>query len=819
MLHDVRYAARLLWKDRMYTATVVLTLALCIGANIAIFAVVDAVLLRPLPVPEADRLVIVYNSYPRAGAVYGSTAVPDYFDRRRETTVFEEQALYSERGVTLGTEGAAEHVPEMRVTPSFFALTRAAPLLGRAFTEAEGEPGGARKVVLTHGFWQQQFGGDPAIVGRDLRLDGEPHTVVGVLPPAFRFLSADVQLYRPLAFSAEDKADDRRHSNNWNMVARLHPGATTAQAQAQIDALNARNLERFPHFREILVNAGFHSVVKGLQDHLVDSVRGTLYLLWAGVAFLLVIGCVNVTNLVLVRSAGRTKELAMRHTLGARFGDIARQVIVETTILTLVAGVLGLVIGSWALGLLGTVALEQIPRASEIGLTARTLGFTIALALGLGALIGALPLLGLRSMTLAQVVREEGRSGTAGPRTRAVRRALVTAQVALAFMLLAGAGLLVASFERVMAVDAGFEPDSVLTGTVSPPGTRYREDSDLRRFATTVLDRVRTLPGVTHAALATAIPFGDDFSANGIFAEGYAFEPGESIVAPHAFVVSPGYFEALRIRFVAGRDFSSSDTESSPRVAIVDERLARKFWPGQDPIGRRIFEPTDLETLGKVTEKTQFITVVGVVGTVALFGPGAAQQSVGAYYYPYAQSPRRRLTLLARAAGDAQRLGSAVGREIATLDPELPFYGVKTMNERLEAKVVNRRTPMVLAVFFGGVAVFLAAIGIYGVLAYQVAERRREIGIRLALGSEPRGIFLLVLREGLVLAGIGFALGLAGAAAIRGAMQAQLYGIGALDPRVLGATAGLLALVALLACTIPARRAARVNPLIALTDT
>jgi predicted permease len=819
MLQDIRYAARLLRKDGTYTVTVVLTLALCIGANTAIFAVVDAILLRPLPVPDADRLVIIYNGYPRAGAVHGSTSVPDYFDRRRETTVFEEQALYAQRGVTLGTSGAAERVTEMRVNPSFFHLIRAAPVHGRVFTDAEGEPGDERKVVLTYGFWQQQFGGDPAIVGSDLRLDGEQHTVVGVLPPSFRFLSPDTKLYRPLAFTAEEKSDERRHSNNWNMVARLHPGATVAQAQAQVDALNARNLERFPHFREILVNAGFHSVVKGLQEHLVESVRGTLYLLWAGVMFLLVIGCVNVANLVLVRSAGRTKELAMRRTLGAGLGRIARQVLVETSMLTLVAGVLGLIIGSWALGLLSAAAFEQMPRGYEVGLNLRTVVFTLVLALGLGGLIGVLPLVALRNVQLGQAVREEGRSGTAGPRARAVRRALVTAQVALAFMLLAGAGLLVASFERVMAVDTGFEPDSVLTGTVSLPSVRYQEDGDLRRFATHLLERVRTNHGVTHAALTNSIPLGQDFSMNAIFAEGHVMQPGESILAPASLVVSPGYFETLRTPILAGRDFSDSDTDASQRVAIVDERLARRFWPGQDPIGRRLFEPSDLETLGQVTDRTQFITVVGVVRTVELFGPAAAREMVGAVYYPFAQTPRRGLTLAVRASGDPLRLSSVVRQEIAAIDPELPFYGVKTMNQRLDDAVVNRRTPMVLAVFFGGVAVFLAAIGIYGVLAFQVSQRRREIGIRMALGSEPRRIFLLILREGLVMAAIGFLLGLGGAFAVRGVLEAQLYGIGALDPRVLGATAALLAAVALLACSVPARRASRVNPIVVLTDT
>ena len=818
MPHDLRFAARVLWKDKPYALTTILTLALCIGANAAIFTVVDSILLRPLPVPDADRIVIIYNSYPKAGVGYGATAVPDYFDRRRETDAFDEQAMYTQRGVTLGASGGAERVAGMDVTPTFFPLLRAAPRLGRLFTDADGEPGNERKVVLTHAFWQQQFAADPHIVGRDIRLNGEPHVVVGILPETFRFLSPETKLYRPLAFTTEQKSDDARHSNNWTMIARLKPGASVAGAQAQIDALNARNLERLPHLKDLLVNAGFHSVVKPFQEQLVEDVRGTLYLLWAGVALLLLIGWVNVTNLVLVRSSARMKELAMRRTLGAGIGHLTRQILVEMSLLTVAAAAIGIVIAFWALGLLSTAALEQIPRGYDIRIDLRTVGFALALALGTGLLLAALPVAALRGVNLGQAIREEGRSGTTGRRARMVRRVLVTCQVALAFMLLVGAGLLVASFERVMAVDTGFEPTSVLTGALNPPAARYKEDKDLRTFAVRVLERVRAVPGVTHAALADSIPFGQDFSANGIFAEGYEMAPGESILAPNALVVSPGYFETLRIPIVTGRSFTDADTDTSMKVAVVDEKLARKFWKGRDAIGKRLFLPGDLESIGKITDKTEFITVVGVVRTVELYGPAAQQESVGAYYFPYAQSPRRGLMLVMRTATDGGQVANAVRKEITSIDPELPFYGVKSMEQRLTDTLVNRRTPMVLAVFFGSVALFLASIGIYGVLAYQVSQRRREIGIRMALGSEPRRIFTLVLREGAMMIGIGFVIGLAGAVAVRGIMQAQLYGIGALDPLVLGSVTTILAVIALVACAVPARRASRVDPLTALTD-
>jgi predicted permease len=818
MAHDLRLALRVLWKDKTYAAAVVLTLALCIGANAAIFAVVHSVLLRPLPFPEADRIVVLYNSYPNAGAVVGATAIPDYFDRRRETTAFGEQALYVRRGMTLAADGPAQRVQTLQVTPSFFTLLGTSPHRGRLFDESEADPGNDKKVVLTYAFWRDQYAGDPAIVGRDIRLDGEPHAVVGILPEQYRFLAPDTKLYVPLAFTAEQKSDDARHSNSWTMLARLGPNVTVPQAQAQIDALNARNLERFPHLKEILLNTGFHTVVKPFQTQLVDEIRDTLYLLWAGVSVLLLLGAVNVTNLVLVRSTARMKELAMRRTLGAGTWRLARQLLVETSLLAVVAGVLGLAVGMWALGLLSAAALEQIPRGYDIRIDARVVSYTFALALGLGSLLGVLPLVALRSVNLGQAVREAGRSGTSGRRARVLRRALVTCQVALAFLLLAGSGLLVASFQRVLAVDTGFVPESVLTGRVSPPRARYPEQHHLRTFASRYLERVRALPGVTDAALADSIPFGEDFNASAIFAEGYVLAPGESVLAPNAIVVTPGYFDALRIPVTAGRAFTDADTDASPLVAIVDEKLAQKFWKGADPIGKRLFRPTDMESLGRVTDKTQFITVVGVVRTVELFGPAAARQSVGAYYFPYAQAPARGLTLVARTAGAPGAIGSAVQRETAALDPELPFYGIKSMSERLDDSLVSRRTPMVLAVFFGIVALVLAVVGIYGVLAYQVTQREREIGIRIALGSEPRRIVGLVLREGAMMVVIGFAGGIAGAAAVRGMIASQLYGIGPLDPVVLASVAAALGLAAAIACAVPARRAARVNPLVALAD-
>jgi putative ABC transport system permease protein len=817
MLQDLRFAVRILWKDRGFALTVLLTLALCIGANAAIFAVVNAVVLRPLPVPEADRLVLLYNSYPKAGVERGASGVPDYYDRLRETDVFEELALYNQRGVTVGGQGDAQRLTAMAVRPSLLRLLRAAPARGRIFNEAEGEPGQERRVILGHAAWQRLFGGRDDAVGQDLRLNGVPYQVVGVMPARFHFVSAEVDMWIPLSFSPEQKSDDARHNNSWSMVGRLKPGASVQQAQQQIDALNARNMERFPAMKEVLQNAGFHTVVTPLQEELIRDARQILLLLWAGVLFVLVIGAVNITNLVLIRSSSRMRELATRHALGAGLGRITRQLLTESVLLTVAGGILGTLLGYWGLAVLAGSGLEALPRAAEIRMDMTAVAFTMALALVVGVVVGLAPVVGVRRMNLSQAFREEGRSGTAGRASRLVRRGLVASQVAFAFMLLIGAGLLLASFRQVLGVEPGFDPAPVLTARVSPPATRYPKEADLRAFAARLLEQVRAIPGVQQAGVVTTLPFGGDFDDSVILAEGYQMSPGESLVSPYRVAASPGYMEALGIPLQSGRVFSDSDTETSQKVVIVDERLARKFWPGGNPVGRRMFRPGSSGDITKPAPNQEWLTVIGVVGPTKMAGLVTADDRAGTYYFPMAQAPFRTMTLAVKTAGGTEDVAAALRRAVSAIDPELPLYSVRSMQERIDETLTDRRTPMVLALIFGGVALFLAAIGLYGVLAYQVTQRAKEIGIRMALGGEPRGIFTLVLREGVALLGAGFAVGLALAFAARRVMAAQLYGIGAMDPFVLGGVAVILAVVAFAACMVPARRAARINPLVALS--
>jgi predicted permease len=835
MSSDIRVGLRLLWKDKAFTLTALLTLALCIGANTALFSVVHNVLLRPLPVPESDRIVQMGNAYPGAGvgaALGTSSGVPDYYDRLRETDVFEEQALYNGRNASIDQNGTPVRVRVTQATPSFFRLLRIGPALGRAFTEQDGEVGNDKKLILSYAFWQSQFGGAPDAIGKEIRLDGQLYTVVGVMPKGFYFLNPDVMLWRPLAFTAQQKSDEQRHSNSYQNIARLKPGATIARAQQQIDALNKRNLDLFPQLKPLLINAGFHTTVTLLQETLVREIRATLYLMWGGALFVLLIGCVNVANLSLVRSRARLKELATRLALGAGRARVARQLIVESVILTLLAAAAGLIVGYGALRLLGTLNIQELPRGQEIRLDGVVVAYTLGTAAVIGFVLGLIPVASVLPANLNVVLREEGRSGTSGRSARTLRRALVVAQVAFAFVLLVGAGLLFASFRRVLAVDPGFTADSVMTAAISLPRARYTDDAALIRFTHEALQRLRALPGVTAVGATDTIPFGGNNNDSVIFAEGYQMKPGESVISPSAVDVTPGYFEAMGVRLVRGRFFDDRDAPIEKKTTaiggrpngaysiIVDETLAKRFWPGQDPIGRRMYKPNDV-TQGDLTatnEKTVFFTVVGVVGSIKLHDLTEGGKSVGAYFFPMDQDTSTGMTFALKTAGDPLSLTSAVRGVLNGLDRELPVFDTQTMDQRMEKSLVRRRSPVVLSLVFGGVALLLSAIGIYGVLAYLVTQRRREIGIRIALGSSARSIFELVLREGLLLIIGGFVLGAVGALALRKSLESQLFGVSASDPLVLAAVTGLLAAVAVVACALPARRATRIDPIIALAE-
>jgi predicted permease len=816
LLQDLRFGLRLLVRDRSFSITALLTLAVCIAANTAMFSVVRSVLLKPLPFSGSESVVLLYNSYPNAGAPRVGNAVPDYFDRLTAVPALQDLSVFVRDGLTYGDDRGAERLIGIRATPSFFRLVQARPVAGRIFTDDEGEPGKNQKAILTYALWQRKFAGDPSVIGRSVRLNGTPHDVVGVLPREFTFLEKDIDLFVPAAFRPEDKSDERRHNNNWQMIGRLAPGASLERVREQVEALNAANDKRFPEFHQILADARFHTVTVMLQDDVVRDVRGALYLLWGGVLFVLLIGCVNIANLVIVRASGRAREMATRHAIGGDLRRLARQLLTETTVLSLAAGFAGVLTGWWLLRWMASLALADFPRAYEIHLDAAVVLLMLALTVAVGVALGVAPTVQLWRMNLNAELREESRGGTSGRRANLIRSVLATAQVAIALVLLVGAGLLLASFRAILNLDYGFRADDVMTAKVTLPGVSYKDPAAMVAFEQRALQAIRALPSVEAAGGTTAVPFSGDLNNSVVLAEGYVMQPGESLLAPSRLTVTSGYFETMRMSLVRGRFFDARDTANAARVAVIDDRLARKFWPNQDPIGRRLYFPEDPKDLKKITPKTEFLNVVGVVKEVQMIDPRADYTPVGAYIFPYEQNPTRMLTFAIRTRAGAANVMSDVRREIAKLDPQLPVYRVQPMQQWIDDALVGRRVPMLIATAFGAVALFLSAIGIYGVLAYSVTQRRRELGVRMALGGTSASVFGLVLRDGLKIVSIGLAAGLAGSIALGQVMKSQLFEVAPMSPLVLVLVTLMLLVVAVLAVSVPALRASRINPVVVL---
>jgi predicted permease len=814
-LLDLKYSARSLWRAKGFAIAVFLTFSVCIAANTALFAIVNSVVLRPLPVPAANSIVLMSNEYPKAGVSgINNSSSGDYFDRMREMTVFDSQALFKERDQTVELNGLPQRIRGMVVTPSWFTLLRVAPALGRPFSDEEGEIGQDHEVILSHGLWQQLYGGDKSVLGRDLRISGQPFAIVGVMPEGFDFIDPEVRLWMPLAFTAEQKT--QHHSNNWYHIGRLKPGATLPQAQAQLNSINDENLLRFPEFKELLINAGFHTVAMPLADLLTAGVKKTLYLLWGGAVLVLLIGGLNIANLALTRLALRRKEMATRIALGAGRAQLVRQLLLENMGLALVGGVAGLALGAGLLRAMSAIGLQHFPRAGEVQIDGAVVIVALGLSLAAGVFVGLFPVVSVSKLGINDALHEDSRTGTTGKKTRSVRQLLVAGQIGFAFALLMGAGLFLASFRRLLQVDPGFRPAGVVTASVALPRTQYPKAEDWRKFVNRALPRVRAIPGVQEAGATDAIPLGGDHNDNVILAEGYPMRPGESIVSPLSLDVTPGYFEAMGIPMVRGRSFDQRDTETAPRVVIVDERLAKHFWPNSDPIGRRMFQPSDSKDLLKVDEHTDWLTVVGVARTLRYEHLDDSGATVGAYYFPISQQPNTILTFALNTSGDSGSTVRALRAEILRLDPDLAVFDVHSMSERIDLSLASRRTSMLLANVFGGVALFLAMLGVYGVLAYVVAQRTREIGIRMALGSTRASILRLVLSEGCELVLIGLLLGMVGAASVEKVVATEIYGVRPLDPLVLASVTVVIAIVALAACAVPARRAVRVDPIVAL---
>jgi len=834
---DLRLGLHALKRNPSFAAVTILTLGVTIGLNLAIYSVVERVLLDPLPFKEPDRLVTLYNSFPGSGADRLANSVPDFFLRRERVKGLEEAALYVGSGENIREMDRVERTPGLRVTPSFFPTLGVEAALGRTFLEQEMEPGGLHPVILTDGYWRERFAASPDVLGQTLEIEGRIATIVGVLPPSFRLpMQPDARLLRPLVFSPQQRSLEAWGSNNdFFMIGRLAPGTSREQLEAELAflyrsvAYELRGDEGLRRLEEI----GFRTVVVDAHEDLTRSVRLPLLLLWGAVSFVLLIGCVNIANLMLARSTAHLPEMATRAVLGAGRFRLVRQILGEALLIGVLGGVVGIGLASIVLPLLGVAALsptantdgntagamaldllsfggvDNLGRVSEVGLSASVLAYSVALALGTSILFGAIPVLNLFRKDLNSAFTLEGRGRTRSRRAVLVHGSLVAGQVAMAFLLLVGAGLMLRSFRRAVEMDPGFLADGVFTGYISLPSVRYPDGDVQRGFYDRLLGAVRALPGVEAASVTSLLPFGREDRTMSIRPVGYEPRPGQNLVIPNWSVAGPGYFDALGIKVLEGRTFEERDGPDQQRVIIIDDWLAKYFWPDRSALGRQMRLPTGDAAW----------TVIGVVQSVKLKDlTSAAADHVGAYYLNYRQVPIADVALVVREANANVSIAESVRAALTRLDPNVPLFDAQTLDRRLNESLASRRTPMILLVGFAAIAVFLAAVGAYGVLAYSVAQRRRETAIRMALGGRPADIVAMVLKQGVVMAALGLAAGAIGVAFMVRWIQSLLFGVEALDPLVLGATAAVLSLSVVLACLVPARRATRVDPMRALAQ-
>ncbi len=802
---DVRFAFRVLLKSPGFTLVVILTLGLGIGANSAIFSVIDAVLLRPLPYAEPDRLVKIWMRFTGIGLPKDQNWVsaPEFVDLRDLNRSFSHLAAMSGDSFNLKAGATPERVVGAVVSADFFPLLGIEAESGRVFLPGEDQPGRENVVVLSHGLWVRRFGSDPGMVGRPLIMNGRPYTVVGIAPAGFGF-PLRAELWTPLAFSKEDLSPDRRGNHGFEVIARIKPGISFEQAQSDMEAVSRRMIEENPAYP--YEKFQFRIIMNRLVDETVGDIRTALWILMASVGFVLLIACANVANLMLARASAREREIAIRTALGAGRTRLVRQLLTESVVLALMGFVAGVLLARWGLGALVRVNSADFPRIAGAHLDARVLLFTGLMALGTGFLFGLAPAL-QASRVHPDVLKDGGRTSTAGTGTRRVRRVLVVAEIALSMMLLVGAGLLMKSFLRLQEVDPGFRPEGVLTLRISLPENRYSEPAQIRGFIRELLERVSKLPGVESVGGVSALPLSGSGSSGTTTVDSREVPPEKATPEADWRVVTPGYFRAMGVRLIRGRLFDERDADTAAPVAIIDETMAQTYWPGEDPIGKRIHR-------GGTQSRRPWSTIVGVVGHVR-YRTLEAQSRVQ-LYWPYAQDPVPGISLAVRTSLEPHSLAAEVQREVLAIDPDQPVSAVRTMQELLADSLTRRKFSMTLLSIFAGVALLLAAVGIYGVISYTVTQRIHEIGIRMALGASRRGVLWLILGQGLFLTLAGVFLGLAGSLLVSRVISGLLFDVKPMDPVTLAVVAAFLTAIAMLASVLPAGRAVRVDPVVAL---
>lgn len=812
LARELRYSARLLRKSPGFTATALLTLALCLGANLTIFAVIDAILVRALPFPGASRLVTMYNTYPKAGVDRDGSSLTNYYERRGRIPAFRSVSIYRYGTSILGEPGSTERQPIMLVSPDFFTTLGAGPAFGSVFTDAETTYQTDDVAIVSDAWWRRHLNADPHVIGRKISADGHLRTVIGVLPPGFRFLSSKAQLYFPLASRAEDRLPAERHSggNVIQMIARLKPGATLAQAQSQIDVQNAA-LERDDPKAKMIADAGFRTLVVGLHADQVAAIRPTLLLLQAGVLALLAIGAVNLVNLLLIRASGRSKELAVRQALGASPRHVVAEAVVETTLLTLSGGLLALAVGAGGIRLVAALGANRLPLGTEIHFDARLAMVAFGAAVILGVVL-ATPIawFGMR-LQPSGGLQAEARGGTAGRAAQTVRHSFVVAQIALGFVLLTGTGLLGLSLKRAMDVSPGFRSDHVITGQISLVGSAYATPGADLTFTERLVGELGHQPGVLSAGVANNIPFSGASGMSAALVVGHVLRPGESLRGSYSYGVGGDYFRAMGFSLLAGRFLTGEDSRRGVRVCLVDQDFARYYWPNGSALGHRLFQGSEAGS------DAQAFTVVGVVGSIKQSGL-TDDTAQGAVYYPYIYRPESNVFVAVRGSIQPDSLQTALGGAARQIDPALAVADIQTMDDRIAESLLVRRSPALLGGIFSAVALLLIGIGIYGVLSYAVAQRRREIGVRMAVGARPEQIRRQFLALALRLLAGGTILGAIGAWMTGQAMRAVLFHVPAHSPAILAGSAAAIAAISFFACLLPARRAARLSPVQALAD-